>query len=80
MGHGYDIHRLASREEAGQPVVISGVRFNGMKGQAPDFELGTVAHSDGDVVYHAVVDVRYAIVKISHGSARTGHLGRTHAA
>eukprot|EP00635_Sarcinochrysidales_sp_CCMP3193_P006025 CAMPEP_0118898056 /NCGR_PEP_ID=MMETSP1166-20130328/5201_1 /TAXON_ID=1104430 /ORGANISM="Chrysoreinhardia sp, Strain CCMP3193" /LENGTH=231 /DNA_ID=CAMNT_0006837137 /DNA_START=11 /DNA_END=706 /DNA_ORIENTATION=- len=56
MGHGYDIHRLASREEAGQPVVIGGVRFDGSPGHAPDFELGCVAHSDGDVVYHSVVD------------------------
>lgn len=54
IGHGYDIHRMASREEAGQPVVISGVSFDGS--DAPDFELGCVAHSDGDVVYHSVVD------------------------
>jgi len=54
IGHGYDIHRLASREDAGQPVVISGVKFDGS--DAPDFELGFVAHSDGDVVYHSVVD------------------------
>lgn len=54
VGHGYDIHRMASREEAGQPVVISGVIFDGS--DAPDFELGCVAHSDGDVVYHSVVD------------------------
>ena len=54
IGHGYDIHRMASREEAGQPVVISGVTFDGST--APDFELGCVAHSDGDVVYHSVVD------------------------
>ena len=53
IGHGYDIHRMASREEAGQPVVISGVVFDGS--DAPDFELGCVAHSDGDVVYHSVV-------------------------
>mmetsp|Transcript_68648 Transcript_68648/g.119227 ORF Transcript_68648/g.119227 Transcript_68648/m.119227 type:complete len:276 (+) Transcript_68648:69-896(+) len=54
IGHGYDIHRMASRDEAGQPVVISGVLFDGS--HAPDFELGCVAHSDGDVVYHSVVD------------------------
>ena len=54
IGHGYDIHRMASREEAGQPIVISGVFFDGS--DAPDFELGCVAHSDGDVVYHSVVD------------------------
>merc|ERR1719265_1757064 len=45
---------MASREEAGQPVVISGVSFDGS--DAPDFELGCVAHSDGDVIYHSVVD------------------------
>ena len=54
IGHGYDIHRMASREEAGQPLVIAGVKFDGS--DAPDFELGCVAHSDGDVIYHSVVD------------------------
>lgn len=54
IGHGYDIHRMATREQAGQPVVISGVKFDGS--DAPDFELGLVAHSDGDVVYHSVTD------------------------
>ena len=54
IGHGYDIHRIAPREEAGQPIVISGVRFDGST--APDNELGCVAHSDGDIVYHSVVD------------------------
>ena len=29
IASGYDIHRMASREEAGQPVVISGVTFDG---------------------------------------------------
>ena len=56
LGHGYDIHRLDSRENAGQPIVIAGVRFDGSPGHAPDFELGCVAHSDGDVIYHSVVD------------------------
>lgn len=45
---------MASRDEAGQPVVIAGVAFDGST--APDFELGAVAHSDGDVIYHSVVD------------------------
>ena len=56
IGHGYDIHRLASREEAGQPLVIAGVKFDGS--DAPNFELGCVAHSDGDVIYHSVVTAR----------------------
>jgi 2-C-methyl-D-erythritol 2,4-cyclodiphosphate synthase len=54
IGHGYDIHRMAPREEAGQPVVIGGVKFDGS--DAPDFDLGCVANSDGDVIYHSVVD------------------------
>ena len=54
IGHGYDIHRMDTREAAGQPVVVAGVKFDGS--DAPDFELGAVAHSDGDVVYHSVVD------------------------
>ena len=33
-----------------------GQRALGSEGHAPDFELGVVAHSDGDVVYHSVVD------------------------
>ena len=57
-GHGYDIHRMAPRDECpdGQPLVIGGARFDGSPGHAADFELGCVAHSDGDVIYHSVVD------------------------
>ena len=53
-GHGYDIHRMAPRAECpdGQPLVIGGVRFDGSEGHAADFELGCVAHSDGDVSGH----------------------------
>ena len=62
IGHGYDIHRMAPREgeegtelaTRGQPLVVGGVRFDGST--APDFELGCVANSDGDVIYHSVVD------------------------
>mmetsp|Transcript_18299 Transcript_18299/g.42735 ORF Transcript_18299/g.42735 Transcript_18299/m.42735 type:complete len:234 (-) Transcript_18299:32-733(-) len=51
VGHGFDIHRMAPRSdpEVDGPVVVGGVTFD-------DFELGIVAHSDGDVVYHSVVD------------------------
>ena len=62
IGHGYDIHRMAPREgeegdevaTRGQPMVIGGVRYDGST--APDFALGCVANSDGDVIYHSVVD------------------------
>ncbi|MBS1904102.1 MAG: 2-C-methyl-D-erythritol 2,4-cyclodiphosphate synthase [Bacteroidetes bacterium] len=45
IGFGYDIHRLAP----GESLVIGGVTFE----NAP---LGTVAHSDGDVLLHAIMD------------------------
>uniref|UniRef100_A0A7R9U3H3 2-C-methyl-D-erythritol 2,4-cyclodiphosphate synthase n=1 Tax=Pinguiococcus pyrenoidosus TaxID=172671 RepID=A0A7R9U3H3_9STRA len=44
IGHGFDIHRMAP----GKKLVIGGVTI--------DFELGVEAHSDGDVIYHSVVD------------------------
>uniref|UniRef100_A0A7S2XZX5 2-C-methyl-D-erythritol 2,4-cyclodiphosphate synthase n=1 Tax=Fibrocapsa japonica TaxID=94617 RepID=A0A7S2XZX5_9STRA len=44
VGHGFDIHRLAP----GLPLVIGGVTI--------PYELGAEAHSDGDVIYHSVVD------------------------
>ena len=45
IGHGFDIHRL---EDNGKPLVIGGVTI--------PFEKGCDAHSDGDAVYHSVVD------------------------
>ncbi len=44
VGSGHDTHRLAE----GRPLVIGGVRI--------DHPRGPVAHSDGDVVLHAVTD------------------------
>jgi 2-C-methyl-D-erythritol 2,4-cyclodiphosphate synthase len=44
IGHGYDIHRL----QIGGTLTLGGVKV------ADD--LSAVAHSDGDVVLHAVVD------------------------
>mmetsp|Transcript_47879 Transcript_47879/g.110964 ORF Transcript_47879/g.110964 Transcript_47879/m.110964 type:complete len:232 (+) Transcript_47879:22-717(+) len=48
IGHGWDIHRLSTKEEAGQGCVIGGVEV--------DCDLGVVAHSDGDVLYHSATD------------------------
>lgn len=45
IGFGYDVHRLAE----GQSLVLGGVHFT-------DAPLGTVAHSDGDVLVHAIMD------------------------
>lgn len=44
IGHGFDLHRLA----AGRRLIVGGVHI--------EHELGCDAHSDGDVVYHAVTD------------------------
>lgn len=44
IGHGFDLHRL----EAGLPLIVAGVRL--------EHDRGCVAHSDGDVVLHAVTD------------------------
>ncbi|GAX16094.1 2-C-methyl-D-erythritol 2,4-cyclodiphosphate synthase [Fistulifera solaris] len=71
IGHGFDIHRMAPIAEAGQPIVIAGVQIThtpdqkwvDVEGKYTDTpgaifptELGVVAHSDGDVVYHSIVD------------------------
>lgn len=45
VGFGFDVHRLAE----GESLVLGGVNFEGAA-------LGTVAHSDGDVLLHAIMD------------------------
>lgn len=44
IGHGYDVHRLAS----GRRLVIGGVDIPG--------DIGLDGHSDADVLVHAVID------------------------
>jgi 2-C-methyl-D-erythritol 2,4-cyclodiphosphate synthase len=46
IGHGYDIHRLEKRD--GGKLVLAGVTVSE--------EIAPIAHSDGDVVYHALCD------------------------
>lgn len=50
IGHGYDLHRLEPHPPGGQgrPLVVGGVVL--------EHDRGPVAHSDGDVLLHAVVD------------------------
>jgi len=57
IGHGYDAHRLAPNH----PLVLGGVRI-------PHTE-GLVAHSDGDVLLHALCDALL-------GAAGAGDIGR----
>ena len=44
IGNGFDVHQL----EAGTPLIIGGVSI--------PFHKGSKGHSDGDVLYHAMVD------------------------
>ena len=57
IGHGYDVHRF----EAGSNVVLGGVRIPHDKGLA--------AHSDGDVLIHAICDALL-------GAIGAGDIGR----
>ena len=44
IGHGYDIHKL----ETSRKLIIGAVEI--------DYDKGFVAHSDGDVLIHALID------------------------
>ena len=57
IGHGYDVHAFGPGEE----VVLGGVTI--------PFEFGLVAHSDGDVVLHALADALL-------GAAALGDIGK----
>jgi 2-C-methyl-D-erythritol 4-phosphate cytidylyltransferase / 2-C-methyl-D-erythritol 2,4-cyclodiphosphate synthase len=57
IGNGYDLHRLVT----GRPLILGGARI--------PFEKGLEAHSDGDVICHAVTD---AVL----GAAGAGDIGR----
>lgn len=59
IGHGYDLHRMVSQSSATdpsgvtrsslRPLIIGGVHLH----ESPNL---VVAHSDGDVLYHAATD------------------------
>ena len=59
IGYGYDSHRFEPAGSA-NPLVLGGVLFAG--------ERGLLAHSDGDVVIHAVIDAML-------GAAALGNIG-----
>lgn len=56
VGFGYDVHRL----QEGESLILGGVSIEHYK--------GTVAHSDGDVVIHAIIDALL-------GAAALGDIG-----
>ena len=57
VGNGYDVHQLAE----GLPLVLGGVKIPHTK--------GCVAHSDGDVLIHAICDALL-------GALALGDIGR----
>lgn len=57
IGHGYDVHKFI----AGRDLVLGGVII--------PYELGLEAHSDGDVVIHAICDSLL-------GAAALGDIGK----
>ena len=57
IGYGYDVHRLAE----GESLWLGGVLI--------PHDKGTVAHSDGDVLIHALCDAML-------GAAKMGDIGR----
>ncbi len=61
IGHGYDVHRFASETEQDCDIILGGVKI------AHPFRL--IAHSDGDVLLHAVCDALL-------GAAALGDIGR----
>lgn len=57
IGHGYDAHRFT----AGRPLILGGVTI--------PYDQGMAAHSDGDVLIHALCDALL-------GAAALGDIGR----
>lgn len=78
IGHGFDIHKMVPYEEAGQPVVIGGVvidhedqkwtdkdgKYTEKPGDIYKTQLGVLAHSDGDVIYHSLVDAIFGALTL----------------
>jgi 2-C-methyl-D-erythritol 2,4-cyclodiphosphate synthase len=56
VGIGYDIHRL----EKGQKLILGGIPI--------ECDYGTIAHSDGDVLIHSIIDALL-------GAASLGDIG-----
>ncbi len=61
IGHGYDVHRFANESDKPCDLILGGVKIN--------HPWGLVAHSDGDVLIHAVCDALL-------GAAGLGDIGK----
>lgn len=60
IGHGFDVHRFAAAYDANKPLLLAGCKL-------PD-QLSLEAHSDGDVILHALCDALL-------GAAALGDIG-----
>ena len=67
IGHGFDAHRFA----AGRPLVLGGVTL--------DHEYGLEAHSDGDVVIHALCDALLGAAALGDSGAHFPDSSRSYA-
>ncbi len=61
IGHGYDVHRFANASDKRCDLILGGVKIT--------HPWGLVAHSDGDVLIHAVCDALL-------GAAGLGDIGK----
>ena len=61
IGHGFDVHRFADCFDPAKPLILAGVEL--------PVEKSLAAHSDGDLVLHALAD---AVL----GAAAEGDIGR----
>lgn len=57
IGHGFDVHKFGGND----PLILAG--------QTIDYPTGLLAHSDGDVVLHALCDALL-------GAVALGDIGR----
>ncbi|MFT4861652.1 MAG: 2-C-methyl-D-erythritol 2,4-cyclodiphosphate synthase [Pseudohongiellaceae bacterium] len=48
IGHGFDVHKFADQFDADKPLILAGVTLAERK--------SLLAHSDGDVVLHSLID------------------------
>ena len=61
IGHGFDVHRFSNEAVLGGYIVLGGVKI--------DYTYELLAHSDGDVLLHAVCDALL-------GAATMGDVGQ----
>ncbi|WP_062264798.1 2-C-methyl-D-erythritol 2,4-cyclodiphosphate synthase [Endozoicomonas arenosclerae] len=61
IGHGFDVHRFSDEAATGSQVILGGVNI--------DYSHSLLAHSDGDVLLHAVCDALL-------GAAALGDIGQ----